>query len=90
MFKTALNWFGFTILVSVLLIFIGCDGSESDIEGQEEAIAVELTAYDSRTHYLFRHLRLMLSEMYVEPLTRSRKHQKNRTNRMKKVPILKN
>lgn len=47
MFKTTLNWFGFTILVSVLLIFIGCDGSESGIEYQEEAIAVELTAYDS-------------------------------------------
>ena len=47
MFKTALNRFGFTILVFFLLIFIGCDGSEPGIEGQEESIAVELAAYDS-------------------------------------------
>ncbi len=47
MFKTVLNWFGSAILVSALVVFTGCGGTESGIEGEEEVIAVELTAHDT-------------------------------------------
>ena len=43
MFKTVLNWFGSAILVSALVIFTGCGGTESGLESVEEVIAVELT-----------------------------------------------
>ena len=33
-------------MVSVLVVFTGCGGTESGIEGEEEVIAVELTAHD--------------------------------------------
>ena len=46
MFKTVLNWFGSAILVSALVVFIGCGGSESGVEGEEEVVAVELTVHD--------------------------------------------
>jgi len=47
MFKTVLNWFGSAILVSALVVFTGCGGTESGIEGEEEVVAVELTAHDT-------------------------------------------
>lgn len=47
MFKTVLNWLGSAIFVSALVVFTGCGGTESGIEGEEEVIAVELTAHDS-------------------------------------------
>ena len=46
MFKTVINWFGSVILVSALVVFTSCGGSESGIAGEEEVIAVELTAHD--------------------------------------------
>lgn len=46
MFKTAYNRFGWLILAAALLVFAGCGGSESGIEGEEEVIAVELSAHD--------------------------------------------
>ncbi len=47
MFRKLLNSVGFIFLASALIVFVGCGGSESGIEGEEEVIAVELTAHDS-------------------------------------------
>jgi len=46
MFKTVLNWFGSALLISALIVFTGCGGTESGLESEEEVIAVELTVHD--------------------------------------------
>lgn len=47
MFRKLLNSIGFIFLASALIVFVGCGGSESGIEGEEEVVAVELSAHDN-------------------------------------------